>query len=313
MSTKTKALLEADTMLGIKKKEQEEKKTVDLEDEVKFSWGRVVKRGLQNMKDDVDPIYKGAKMGVYALHGIPTWRREYLDGKLENDSHGWATVSGLFVGGASATAYYLGMKEAIEAYGPQGYAVLAIPLAAQGLSYTREAFRRARKTELSNVVMTRMKKAIDRTGTQGYDLSCEQMIERVAQRLYEENQSGKDGTTKEQRIAKNRAEAKEYLMDLAQDTFDGLFADGDVGKKYELSEDLFVGPVKRNMDRNDGDYYGSKHKSGQHDPLTKIIKETVEAKGGSANIELLGTLTAVYSTKDDRMHYEVKPNNLWNK
>ena len=38
-------------------KESTEQKN-SLEAEIEFSWGRVFKRGIQNMKDDVDPVYK---------------------------------------------------------------------------------------------------------------------------------------------------------------------------------------------------------------------------------------------------------------
>src|SRR3989344_6342079 len=102
----------------------------NLEAEIRFSWGRVFKRGIQNMKDDVDPVYKGAKMGVYALHGIPTWVRESRDGKLSTDSRGWSTLSGLFVFGGSATAYALGTMEAVQTVGNGGYSLSGIPVLA---------------------------------------------------------------------------------------------------------------------------------------------------------------------------------------
>ena len=84
------------------------KETNTLDEAVRFSWRRVFKRGLQNMKDDVDPAYKGAKMGMYALHSIPTWIRQHKDGVIQSDSWGWAGLTGLLVGGASAVGYFVG-------------------------------------------------------------------------------------------------------------------------------------------------------------------------------------------------------------
>ena len=120
---------------------KENAKQVPLEKQVKFSWMRVMKQGIKNMKDDIDPVYKGVKMGFYTLHAIPTWARECQDGRLANDSHGWAGTIAFGVSAATGLCYYIANKEAIAHKGLEGYAVLGIPFAMQTCSYVKEAFR----------------------------------------------------------------------------------------------------------------------------------------------------------------------------
>ena len=73
-----------------------------------------------------------------------------------------------------------------------------------------------------------------------------------------------------------------------------------------------AGPRKRLEDK---DYRNIRHLTGNESHyLTEIIENTVKKKGGSANIELLGTVKSVYSAKNEgEMHYAVTPNELWKK
>jgi hypothetical protein len=299
-------------------------KTPKQEEEIKFSWIRVAKRGIQNMKDDVDPIYKGAKMGVYALHGIPTWRREYLDGKLENDSHGWATISGMFVGGASCVGYYLATTTAVAASGPVGYAVLGIPVASQAASYTREAFRRARKTELANVVMTRIGKAVKNGTGDKYDLTCKDlagmMVPEKETFVEKENGYGRRTQTeyeKErkdfderqvQRIAMAEEKGRETMMKLAGKIFDGLFADDQVGSTYVMSRDLRAGPARKERDA-----YNRYNDTTDASLIAKGLEDAIVKNGGSANVELFGKMSVMYDNSGKVTGYQVEPNKLWKK
>ena len=339
----------------------------NLEAEIRFSWGRVFKRGIQNMKDDVDPVYKGAKMGVYALHGIPTWVRESRDGKLNTDSRGWSTLSGLFVFGGSATAYALGTMEAVQTVGNGGYSLSGIPVLAQGFSYVRESFRRARKTELENIVMTKVQRSLNGQGEGEYELSCKQMIGALADKLYAQREkevkeeakrvhreitSFKEdlGTVEkaadmnsvdkhnqiksmkskivhyEKEIEKNQRDLEEYkekslvearegLVYVARDVFNGSFADNKVGKKYEMgATKLEVGPRKRSRDYEREMRFEYSPRLDERSIVAELVSEVVSANGGTANVELFGKLTAIYSSKqNEETHYNVVPNGIWKK
>jgi len=336
-----------------------ENETKSLDEQVNFSWERVMKRGVQNMKDDVDPVYKGSKMGFYALHGIPTWVRESRDGKLSCDSHGWAILSGLFVGGGCATAYILG--------GLSFPPILAVPVVAQGLSYVRESFRRARKTELENVVLTKVQRSLNGQSEGEFNLNCQEMISTLANKLYEENKLqiqeseenikeyinslGEDlkvvetatdlnSIQKQQqtkiiksKISRNKkqldelndslktckeqslTEAKEGLVYLSRDIFNGLFADNKVGQDYEMDvNSLDVGPKKRKKDYARKFHFRETPHLDESSIIADLIKNVVQENSGIANIELFGKVTAVYSSKQNKeSHYLVKPNELWEK
>jgi|SRR3989344_1901637 len=339
----------------------------NLEAEIEFSWKRVFKRGIQNMKDDVDPVYKGTKMGWYALHGIPTWIRESRDGRLSTDSKGWSTLSGLFVFGTSATAYVLGTMEAVEAVGNQGYSLLAVPLAAQGISYVRESFRRAKKTELENIVMTKIQRTLNGQEEGEYDLNCKKMIGTLADKLYTQrekeveidskaareniNHLKEDINTVEKatdinsvekhhqikminsRIARQErdtekgrqdlaeykekalVEAREGLVYLAREVFNGLFADNNLGKRYEIGATrLEVGPRKRRRDYEREMHFECSPCLDERSVVAELIGEVVAKNGGTANVELFGKLTAIYGSKHNQeTHYKVIPNNIWKK
>lgn len=290
------------------------------EDEIAFSWKRVVKRGLENMKDDVDPIYKGGKMGVYALHGIPTWRREYLDGKLANDGHGWAKISGAFVVGASMVGYATALTAATAAIGPAGFAVLGVPLASQGASYTREAFRRARKTEWSNVVMTRVSKAVTNGTGEQYDLTCEQMIDMVTPAIAQQQFGRYDDAAKAVVAEKTKEQAKEGLMLVAGKVLDGLFADDEIGAaNYRMSRSLVTGPRAKNeieggtRCRYDSEDNGVLLQT-TRDALSKGLEGYISKHGGTANVELFGKMSAIYDAKSAKVAgYQVEANKLWKK
>ncbi len=330
-----------------------------LDDDLEFSWGRVLRRGVQNMKDDVDPVYKGAKIGVYALHGIPTWVREFKDGKLSTDSVGWSAAAAIFVGGASVAGYIL----AAPLFPP----ILALPVAAQGASYIRESFRRARKTELENIVLTKVQRSLSGQNLEKekYDLTCEEMIEELGERFYKGRedhvnreiesqkysiqqceselevvesatdlnsvQKHKQKQNLEQQLehtrksiddlnekldnykTESREEARQGLVYLAKDVFNGLFADNGVGSDYEMgSLKLEVGPKKRKREYIRELHFRYSPDVDEANIIAKLIKETVAENGGTANIELFGKMTSIYSTKqDEETHYNVAPNELW--
>ncbi|MEK6969053.1 MAG: hypothetical protein AABW48_01360 [Nanoarchaeota archaeon] len=342
--------------MQMEKNDEEDK---SLEAEVEFSWKRVFERGVQNMKDDIDPVYKGAKMGIYALHGIPTWAREARDGKLSTDSVGWSVVAGLFVGGSCTAAYVMG--------GVLFPPILAVPVVAQGISYTREAFRRARKTEMENVIMTKVQRSLNEQGENEYDLSCQKMIKELAGKLYAHREEDTQTQVKEalyriesfnediqtvekatdlnsvdkhQQIKKLRTiiseieksieqgnksleeykiesvlEAREGLVYVARDVFNGLFADNKLGKgqDYEMSSTkLEVGPKKRKRDYEREMCFDYSPRLDEQSIVAQLVSETVKKKGGTANVELFGQLTAIYSSKqNEETHYNVKPNGLW--
>ena len=306
-------------------------------------------------------------MGVYALHGIPTWVRESRDGKLSTDSRGWSTLSALFVFGCSATAYALGTMETVQKVGNSGYSLLAIPVVAQGLSYVRESFRRARKTELENIVMTKVQRSLNGQGDGEHDLSCKQMIEALADKLYAQREkeikeeakrvhheissfkedldtvekaadiNSVDKHNKIKAIKSNIAhyekemegshrdleeykekslvEAREGLVYVARDVFNGLFADNKVGKKYEMGATrLEVGPRKRSRDYEREMHFEYSPRLDERSIVAELVSEVVNANGGTANVELFGKLTAIYSSKqNEETHYNVVPNGIWKK
>jgi len=337
-----------------------------LEQEISFSWKRVAKRGVQNMVDDVDPAYKGAKMGVYALHGIPTWIREHRDGKLSSDRMGWTGAAGLFTLTAEVTGYALATSAAVAATGPVGFGVLAVPVASQLASYSREAFRRARKTEHANVVMTKVRKSLTDTENESFNLTNDVMIKSLADKLYSTKaqlvkreifllNKGIEGFEKEIEVAKddknlddvqktryfNHAEeriiehkkgiadleeglekyktdsvpeAREGLAYFAREVFDGLFADDKVGKDYEMTASLKVGPAKRRSDHEREWAFEESPQIREDNVLAKILYQAIEDNNGSANVQLLGQLTAVYDGKTaEASHYKVTPNTMWKK
>jgi hypothetical protein len=287
-------------------------KKKDLEKQVSFSWMRVIKNGIKNMKDDIDPVYKGAKMGFYGLHAIPTWVREYKDGRLENDSHGWAGLTGFFVAGTSALGYYVATTEAVKNYGVEGYGVLGIPLLMQGLSYTKEAFRRAKGREHGRVIKARLQQKID-SETQGeYDLSVQDMVKIYekkdtnvkARRTYERDHEVSEESSK----AETKMDAYKELSMLTDNIFKELFAHNHAGSKYELTPDLEVTTVRERYKHRGRD------EPSLNNTFAKMIWETVSKNNGSANIEWLGKVTAIYGRDEPgSVHYEVTPCKMWKK
>ncbi len=166
-------------------KQSIEVKPSSLEGRVEFSWKSVFQGWIQNLKDDVDPAIKGAKMGFFGLHAIPTWMRQYDEGRMSTQKPFLSGLLGLVVAGSSVSAYVAAGKYINETTNSEwGYSMIGVPVTAQGLSWVYEAFLRAKKTELSKVVMTRLERTFD-TETQGeYDLTNKAFIETLAANLY---------------------------------------------------------------------------------------------------------------------------------
>ncbi|MGV8086022.1 MAG: hypothetical protein ACP5N1_00170 [Candidatus Woesearchaeota archaeon] len=298
---------------NVKSKEFDAKKTNDLEKEIRFSWKRVIAQGIKNMKDDVDPVYKGAKMGFYALHGIPTWVRECKDGRLQNDSNNLAALSTLFVGGSSGLGYYLATNESVKANGLMGYAVLGIPLIATGYSYVKEAFRRAKKKEHIRVIKSRIQKKLNAPTEGQWDLSYKDLLQtysndaEVLESLNrKENLHGSYHSRDEDLGVEKVAMALYKQLSLkTEEIAETLYAYNSLGKKYELSLGLEV--ITSNTDKHYNDAYGNK--------LSQLIWDTVSKNNGSANIEWLGKLTVMYGGKEDKINvekrYQVIPTEVW--
>jgi len=257
----------------------------DLEKQVEFSWRSVFRGWVQNLKDDIDPAIKGAKMGVFGLHAIPTWMRQHDEGKMSTEKPGLSGLLGLVVAGSSIAGYtMLGRHINQTTDSDWGYAMIGVPVAAQGLSWAYEAFLRAKKTEQSKVVMTRLEKTLN-VKSEGYDVCNQDLVEAVADRLY---QSVRDATEKRIESAKSRMgswkkekgenveygiqqcesaiaafeddlknytpvslkQARKGILCVARNVFNGLVADRLLGKQYSMSTELETGPVKRECDRN---------------------------------------------------------------
>jgi len=344
--------------------EQKETVKTDLEKTIEFSWGAVFKGWVQNLKDDVDPAIKGAKMGFFGLHAIPTWMRQHDEGKMSTEKPCLSGLLGLVVAGSSIAGYVALGKHINETTNSEwGYATIAAPVTAQGVSWAYEAFLRAKKTEMSKVVMTRLERTLHAENTQGYDLTNKQLVELLANKLYqlkeettrerikniysdiEEVRTNKElnDENKNARINLiNRYEseiksleddvrnykprslkhARKGLFYVARNVFHGLVADGKTSKKYTMSLQFETGPAKRKRDR-DAELWqplGDEHDDDDErlaprdvvGIISTIANETVKTKKGSANIELFGTVTSVYTHEGKEMHYEVKPNQeLW--
>jgi hypothetical protein len=281
-------------------------------DDIQFSWKSVLKRWGQNMRDDMDPALTGLKGANYMFHGIPTWIRETREGKMSPDSSTFAYTTGAVAGALIGGGYYMVAKiagDAIAASGHSphwGYLAAAVPIAAsQGVSWSYEAFRRAKNTEKERVVMTRLQRLMD-SPSPSYAVSGKALIEQIADEL----QRGGDVRSRRgiEDTSDGVTEAKKTVALVANDIFQGLVANNQVGSTYEMAaNDLHVGPEKR---RRGNEYDNSfNHKVGI---VANVIREAVERNGGSATFELLGTVTAVYGGNEDkRMSYQVKPNEVW--
>lgn len=299
---------------------KEVKKSLD--DDVRFSWGRVMKNGVKNMKEDVDPVYKGAKIGAYALHGIPTWAREYKDGRLANDSNGFSTIAATFVLGVTGAAYYAGTTALVAASGPVGYSLLGIPLASQLMSYTRESFRKAKKSEMGNVIQNRIQRRLTNESDEKFDLSLKDMVQAYASNVKSEPSaadtefdpySGSMRRGSKKKHADN-PEIKAYsaVGEAAEKIFNQLFAFDQVGKQYGLYRDLSMVNKSNEKKRNE-DHVKDYIDDTPEGTITKLIWDTVSRNNGSANIELLGKVTAIYKGQGAarEVHYQVEPNELW--
>ncbi len=344
--------------------EMDKKNNGDLEAKLKFSWGRVFSRWGKNLMDDLDPAYKGAKIGWYTIHGIPSMIRESREWKLETDSKGWTTFAGIVTFGACATGYVLGTIGMVHAYGEKGFALLGLPIAAQGASYVYEAFRRAHKSELKNVVITKVQNSLDNKCAGEFNLSNKELLESAADDLSQWRGSTiydwheLFGTSEEKetfhQILGNRGinafndmsfaekifpekRVKEMAYEIAkhdarrfaENIFNCVYTDHIVGKVYEMAPNGVAGVKKRvfkKLIENDDDEntyevmtrrFSTEIKGGQAlQFILEKIKQVVEANKGTANIELLGQVTAVYGTEDGKAslsHYKVEPNSLWKK
>ena len=281
----------------------EEKVTTPEIPDVKFSWRAVIRRWGENLKSDVDPALTGAKAGYFFFHGIPTWARHYDEGKMSTSKRGLATLAGLLVGGSIGTGYYVGAQAInVATGGVLGYAIVGVPLVANGTSWVYEAYYKAKKSECEKVVMTKIQRSFETTKEE-YALSNKQLLEQVTAGVYQEYK-GQNGMTKERATDA----AKTAIIAVASDVFNGLVADGNLGKKYEMSETLFVGPKKRKRDKQES--YAC-HAGNSSNIVAEVIADAVEKNGGTANIELFGTVTTVYSNGKDKS-YEIMPNkSVW--
>ncbi len=283
----------------------------DLEKEINFSWSRVIKQGIRNMKDDVDPVYKGIKMGFYALHGIPTWVRECNDGRLENRANGLAGLATLFVAGTTGLGYYIATKEMTETYGLAGYATLGIPLVATGYSYVKEAFRRAKKKEHVRVIKSRIQKKFETPTEETWDLSYKDMIQQYVtdkERQIEADNSRRNiGKSNNEKI-----DIESTTMELYQNIslkteaiINKLYAYNQLGKKYELNKNLEVITPHT---------YRAEHYH-ERNELADMVWNVASKNKGSANTEWLGKLTVIYETDEAgcklEPKYQVEPTKLW--
>jgi len=303
----------------------------ELED-ITFSWRNVARRWGQNLKDDIDPALTGAKMALY-VHSLPTWHREFRDGKMRSTSPVITGLAGLVVGGTEAVAYYAGAqiagKEIAAANLPYisnipevGYLAAGVALIATNtVSWAYEAFHRAKKTENSNVIMARLQRAIEKpTGT--YDLTVADLREKLVGRLTEKiNLEGRQRRNNrdaaevaewaQTQLAQVPDRANSMIMTAAHDVFSGLVADGQLGKTYEMTADLKSGPAKR---RRAWEKTFNEHANVT--PITDLavlLRDEIKTHGGAVNVELFGTMTALYDPQAQGItRYSVKPNQkIW--
>lgn len=305
-------------MLGLRKKGNKENKDepTPLEKEIKFSWKNVGRRWIQNLKDDIDPALTGAKMGVYGLHAIPTWAREYKDGKMKSDKHFLSGLMACIVGGTELAAYYVGAQQ-VNAATDSHYGYVAaggVMIAANTGSWAWEALRKARKEEHSKVYMTRIQRSIE-APTGEYDLTTQELTKRVTQKLgYSTKRPAREDYVSLDDTINDVSEvlptmAREAVAAVAYDVFQGLFTEKQIGKKYEMTTDLKAGPKRRDGKE---DYSSRADKQKAQAAVSKIIYDVVEAHGGKANIELFGEMSFLFDGKENKnTHYRVQPNKLW--
>ena len=306
----------------------------DLEKEIKFSWRSVMRRWGENLKDDIDPALTGAKMALY-VHSLPTWHREFRDGKMRSTSPVISGLAALVVGGTEAAAYYAGAQIADQQIAAAsvpylsdvpniGYvAIGATIIATNTLSWMYEAFHRAKKTENSNVIMARIQRAIEKpTGT--YDLTIadlrDKLVDRLKAKVREEgslHRRNRDDDSAQEWIQAHLAQvpdrANGMIMTAAHDVFSGLVADGQLGKQYELTADLKSGPANRRRaweNTFEVTYAGT---ATPVQDLAELLRDEIKTHGGAVNVELFGSMTALYDPKAQGItRYSVKPNEkIW--
>lgn len=261
----------------------------NLETKVEYSRMNVLRGWVQNLKDDIDPAIKGAKLGFLGLHGVPTLIRQYKEGKMSTDRWGLSGLLGLVVAGTFVSGYAAAGKHICdETNSDLGYAMIGVPITGQLISWGIEALFRAQKTEQSKVVMTKLERSFNATPTEQYDVTNQQLLEIIANKLYQLRetevkeriegikyqidtvQNGKDVPEKRKQsvIEDYNAEIKNIEDELpkykprsfkhaqkgifyvARHAFDGLVADNQLGKQYKMSADLQTGPVKRQRDKD---------------------------------------------------------------
>ena len=325
--------------------EKEKQDKVSLEDEVRYSRRAVLKGWMRNMKDGVDPVITGAKMGFFGLHAIPTWYRQHGEGKMTTDSPWFTGVSAVGAAAGSLGVYFLASQKINQDTQSewQGYLVAAGMPAAQGVSWAYEALLRAKKSEMSKVVMTKLQRSFD-VESEGYDLTSKAIVDGIAKDIYEKLEkrtrdelgqlesrfedadeqwyNEEIGKLKED-LADNKGKgdrlARRSVLYAISPVFNGLVADGQLGKQYEMSPSLTVGPEKRqregdnalwNVDEDDELARTLPREEVSRTICEKVI-EAVKAGNGKANIELFGTVTVIYTNDGKDMNYQVTPNDIW--
>jgi len=275
------------------------------------------------MKDGLDPVYKGAKAGFFAMHSISTWKRQEEEGKMECDHKGWMGLTGVLTFAGLGVGYGIATTTAVAMIGPIGFSVLGIPIATQAGSYIIESYKKAKQSVLEEVVMTKVQGTINKRDSEGYDVTCKQMIDTLTDHFQKEtlerhnldHDLDKDELKEKQSVLEkyetnSRCRAKQALADFASEIFKGLYADKKLGRKYEMSQTLMVGPRKHMEDRRTRPNHHNHDETNMM--LSKMISQAVSQNDGEANIELLGKVKAVYSGgQQQKMHYKVIPNELW--
>lgn len=296
-----------------------------LDEEISFSWGNVARRWGENLKRGIDPALTGMKGGVYALHGIPTWHREYKEGKMRSPAPVLSVIMGSVVLAIEGLAYKVAYDVATSQVAANGlpeqtaYAVAGIPIVANLGSWAYEALYSAKKSEHHRVITQRIQKGLEANNT-GYDLNLTQLQERVVKRINERQTAAARGRKGAELADENielvdpngkaisaKDAAREVIYNTAHFAFEGMIADKTLGKPYEMSMALRTGPLTRS-DKQVQYHDGRTQRVTVGEEIAAVIRE----HNGAANIELFGQMTLVNGIEGEKTHYAVTPNKaIW--